>query len=322
MSELMIARNGKRDLRWQLLTTVSALALLATVYGSNEAKATDQDADRPTVWIELGGELEHVSGQGDSFAPGFLEANPNSPVLRPVSPLQAQNPIPFSFAEDGKISFQPKDSDWVFSVAVNYGRSSNSKHVDHQTNGTHVELYNGVPTGNIFTQANFADTHAGHWESHAILDFSAGKDVGLGIFGSDGVSVLSLGVRFAQFASETTFDVRARPDLEVKYATFGARKEPLLHFHNYHATGDASRSFHGIGPSLSWNGSAPFAGSPQGGEVTFDWGANAALLFGRQRARVQHQETAQYRGPLYGITRPSNPYTAVYQHSGGHNGVR
>ena len=92
MSELMNTQDAERDFRWQLLTTVSALALLAAVYGSSEAKAADEDADRPTVWIELGGQLEHVSGQGDLFTPGFLAANPNSPVLQPVTPVQAQNP--------------------------------------------------------------------------------------------------------------------------------------------------------------------------------------------------------------------------------------
>ncbi len=80
------------------------------------------------------------------------------------------------------------------------------------------------------------------------------------------------------------------------YGTFNSLQHTqFVHFHTYHATGHASRSFRGIGPSLSWNGSTPVAGNPQGGEVTFDWGANAALLFGRQKARVQHQETAHYK---------------------------
>ncbi len=106
MSELMNARNGKKEFRGQLLTTVSALTLLATIYGSSVSKAADQDADRPTVWIELGGQLEHVEGQGDNFPVGFLAANPNSPVLKPVSPLQAQNPLPFEFRR-GRQDFNP-----------------------------------------------------------------------------------------------------------------------------------------------------------------------------------------------------------------------
>ena len=64
---------------------------------------------------------------------------------------------------------------------------------------------------------NFADTQARRSESHAILDFTAGKDVGLGMFGRDSTSTLSLGVRFAQFASKSAFNVSARPDLQFKY---------------------------------------------------------------------------------------------------------
>jgi iron complex outermembrane receptor protein len=323
MSEVMSAWNSKRNFRWQLLTTVSAMALFAAAYGSEECKAADQDADHPTVWIELGGQIEHINGQGDAFAPGFLAANPGSPVLQPTSPLQAQRPGLFSFAEEGKISIQPENSNWIFSFGVNYGRSSNFKHVDHQTNKTSYRVYKyGVPVGsqNPNTVADFADTHVRHRESHAILDFSVGKDVGLGMFGRDGSSALSLGMRFAQFASQATFDVRARPDLRIEILplpTFHATLH-LPYFHTYHATGQASRSFHGIGPSLSWNGSTPFVGDPQRGEVTFDWGANAALLFGRQKARVGHQETAHYESPLAAF-RNTNLYPLVYQHSGGHN---
>src|SRR5580692_2822522 len=165
MSELTNTQISECGFRWHLLTTVSALALLASVNMRN-AKAADEDAARPTIWIELGGQLERVTGQGDPFTPGFLAANQNSIVLVPVSPVQAQNPSPFSFSENGEISFQPEDSNWVFSAAVSFGRSSNFKHVDHQTNGTHASLSNGTPN-RIFETEKFADTQAHRQESHA-----------------------------------------------------------------------------------------------------------------------------------------------------------
>ena len=156
MSELMNTQNSERCFRWQLLTSVSALALFASV-NTHAAKAADEDADRPAVWIELGSQMEHVTGQGDPFTPGFLAANPASPVLQPVSPVQVQNPLPFSFAADGKISFQPEGSNWVFSAAVNYGRSSNFKHVDRQTNGVHHAYVNGDPVKDITVLQNRAN---------------------------------------------------------------------------------------------------------------------------------------------------------------------
>jgi len=302
MSELMNARNSSHEFRWQLLTTVSALALLGAVYGSSESKAADDDADRPTIWIELGGQMEHVSGQGEAFAPGFLAANSSSSVLQSTTPVQAQNPPNFSFGEEGKITFQPEDSNWVFSASARFGRSSNAPHVHHQTYETFFDKYYGG-LGGLHTNEEvrgidkFADTHASRRESHAVLDFSVGKDVGLGMFGRNSSSTFSFGVRFAQFSSKATFDVRARPEIHFYNKSFPGFHYIYLHlpyFHTYDATGQASRRFHGIGPSLSWNASAPIVGSPQNGEITFDWGANAALLFGRQKVRTQHQQSAHY----------------------------
>jgi iron complex outermembrane receptor protein len=317
MSELMNTQNTKRGFRGHLLVTVSALAFFISVDTQN-TKAADQDGDQPTVWIELGGELVHTTGQGDNFPIGFLAANPNSVVLKPVSPFQAENPLPFSFAEQGKISFQPEGSDWVFSGAANYGRSSNFKHVDYQTNGVHKGYVSGI-INQSYTTANFADTQVHHQESHSILDFSVGKDVGLGLFGREASSTFGLGARFAQFSGKTTLDVRARPDLHAHYVTFGAIKVPLKYFHTYHVTGHAARNFHGIGPSLSWIGTAPVIGNLQTSELTFDWGVNAALLFGRQMAQVRHHESGHY--VKFGNINSSS-YELVYQHSGGHDTAR
>ena len=172
MGELMNTKNG-RAIRWELLSAASALALLASTYAAGEAKAVDDDTDRPTFWIELGGELQHVGGQGDSFPVEFLVANPNSPVLKPVSPLQAQKPPAFEFAQEGKFLLQPEGSDLVFSAAVNYGRSSNFKHVDHQTDGTYKKYLGGGPPA-IYTAADFADTQV-HRKASSNSHFGPGR---------------------------------------------------------------------------------------------------------------------------------------------------
>ena len=38
----------------------------------------------------------------------------------------------------------------------------------------------------------------------------------------------------------------------------------------------------------------PFAGSLDSGELNFDWGANAAILFGRQKVQGHHQTTMRF----------------------------
>ena len=282
------------------------------------------DQGKPSLWIEIGGQAENISGQGEAFAPAFVAANPTSSVLQPISPIQAQKPSMFSFGEEATVSFQPEGSDWIVSAAIRYGRSGNHKEVDHQTNGVFYEVYrSGLPQGNQQGVDNFADTQVHHKESHSILDFTAGNDVGLGMFGLDGSSILSGGVRFAQFTSNATFDVRSRPDLQFKYQNLANYGHPELNikvpfFHTYHATGSASRSFHGVGPSLSWNGSAPVVGNLQDGEATFDWGANAAILFGKQKTRVRHHESGHYVPAV--ILGGGFQYYSAYDHpSGGHD---
>ena len=329
MSEL----TNKSDcsaIRRLLLSSVSATTLLASTYLTGVADAASDDRDRPTVWIELGGQAETLTGEGDAFAPAFLAANPNASILwEGKSPIDAQKSPRFHFGEQGRLTFQPKGSDWVFSASVRYGRSGGSTEVDHQTNRLFYTKYvAGVP-GDVNPRGidKFSDTHVQHLESHSVLDFSAGKDVGMGLFGKGSSSTLNVGVRFAQFTSKTSFDVRARPEVEFKYGDLGNYGRPdvtfqLPYYHTYHATAQATRNFHGIGPSLSWIASTPVMGSVQDGELTLDWGANAAVLFGRQKAHVKHQEYQRYVSWQFVFNGGQNyhsPYPVV---SGGHNSMR
>ena len=57
----------------------------------------------------------------------------------------------------------------------------------------------------------FGDGQGTTRESHLVVDFRAGKDVGLGLFGAKGMSVFSAGVRFAQFTSGSDVTLHARP---------------------------------------------------------------------------------------------------------------
>ena len=162
MSEFTCATTGHRSIRYNLLATASLSALLAVLYLPAAAKA--EADDRPTVWIELGGQMEHITGQGDAFVPGFLWFIPKSSVLQSTTPVQAQKPIPFNFGWDGKISVEPQGSNWKFSVSVKYGRSANSKNVDHQTKGLHKAKYKSgmpVPERAIFLASGLCEHEVG-----------------------------------------------------------------------------------------------------------------------------------------------------------------
>jgi len=261
-----------------------------------DVNAAESDGSHPSFWIELGGQLERISAGQELLAPPFLTKTPVPAPFNPVSPIDAQKPPKYGFGGEAKIVFQPERTNWSFSAAVRYGRSNGDKLVHKQTHIQHAPKYiPGFPdlhptTG---TLANFAETKAENRESHVVVDFQAGKDVGLGLFGG-GTSTMRLGVRFAQFTSKSDLSIYARPDLRFYNQYTLPKYVPKAIFHAYTAFAHEARSFHGLGPSLSWDASAPVLGSSDATELVADWGINAALLFGRQKADVHHQTTARY----------------------------
>src|SRR6185437_6560052 len=99
--------------------------------------------------------------------------------------------------------------------------------------------------------------------------------------------------------------VRARTDVRLVPEAFGKYQIPVTFYHRYFASEQRSANFHGIGPSLSWDASTPIAGRAERAEITFDWGANIAVLLGRQKARAHHQSSGSYHyfhpSSLYGV---------------------
>jgi iron complex outermembrane receptor protein len=289
MSELLNAPNGNRNFHLRLLGSASAVALSA-VAAAGSAIAAEQNADRPVVWIELGGQAEQVNGFGDPFAPPFASELVADGF---TSPLKAQHALGQSFGEEGMILFQPENSDWIFSASIRYGRAGGGANKHQQTKGGPRKACIGSNCGYLtpaHSTVQFSETRVKNEETNVVLDFQAGRDLGLGLFGNGGKSRFGFGVRIAQFSSTQTLGMNADPDFYyptnvAKYAN---------HHHSYSVTSRIDRSFRGFGPSLSWNASASLIGNSGDGGVALDWGVNAALLFGRQKAQGHHQTTGVY----------------------------
>lgn len=316
MSELKINAVANRNLRFKLLVGASAMAL---VTGACSDVMAEDSTVRPTVWIELGAQLERQLGQGDPYSPDFVVNNPESPAFSSESPLHLDKSPLFSNGIEGSISFQPEGEDWIFSASIRYGRSNGRKNVNrdqkidhpaHFTGGLSYQYVDGQfvwnpPSMGTLTQTAdiFAQTQVIQRQTHAVIDFSAGRDVGLGLFGRNGSSVLSVGVRFAQFTSRSSVTIHARPDAEFFFycntynaqyfhSVFPSHPKfcfPEKGFHTFAGSFESRRNFHGVGPSIAWNGSTPVLGNPDREVFAIDWGVNAAVLFGRQRASGHHQ---------------------------------
>lgn len=292
--------------RWKLLSSVSALTLLGSAYASGIAEAAQGDG-RPPVWLELGWQFETVSGSAVPFMPPFTDSF--ATVGAPSAAI-VQKAIAASYGAESGISFQPDGSDWIFSASVRYGRAHGRKKEGVQTNAPPLTFHTtgrfgrypiSNPKLDRLGAYQSARASASNSDTHAIIDFQAGRDAGLGVFGNGSSSVVSAGVRFAQLKVKAGADLAALPDPHFArsfYSTlWHANYEFAPAWHDYAATSHNQMKFKGVGPSLSWNASTPIAGNPQDGEMTLDWGANAALLFGRQSTRGQHQATGHYKGP-------------------------
>lgn len=298
MSELSNAHENRIEFHKRLLATSSAVVLATYLCAPNEASAAD--IDRPTVWIELGGQFEQIATSQEPFEPPFSSRPPKILPITPgdpqISPASVQKPLRSSFGLEGKIVIEPEASDWVFSAGILYGRSNGAKHIHNQTvpksfkfGSKYIPLTGG--------SGKFADAVTHKQESHSILDFQAGKDVGLGILGPHGQATFNLGLRFAQFHNNTNVALNSGPD-PVGYKYFGTVKLlPQDRPFTYRGILQASRNFTGLGPSASWDASTPIVGNSNDAAFTFDWGAHAALLFGRQKANIQHQTSEYYNAP-------------------------
>jgi len=294
MSELIQKADNRATIRWKLLTGASALAL--TLYVSSPAKAEDT---HPLIWLDLGGQAEMVQGLNSPFTADFMNTTPDPDSYTKDIFSNNQRPPRFVFGFDGKVSFQPEDSNWVFSAGIRYGRGHASRH-EHRQGAEPLAYETGL--GGTYTKvlypifaAPLADVQGRMDESHAIVDFSAGKDVGLGGLGHNIDSSISAGVRFAQFKASSGVAISARPHIGYVHLTaIVGFHIPWPTFYQYFLTGETERSFKGVGPSLSWTASAPLAGNAEHGELSLDWGINGAVLFGRQSAKVSHTTEAYY----------------------------
>jgi iron complex outermembrane receptor protein len=263
----------------------------------------DADRSKPALWFTFGGELAQQTGQGEPFVPPFVSGFPNSKAYQPQSPTQTESPQTYTYDQEAKITFQPEGSDWQFVASVQYGRASRNRYAQDEGKGgryKHEFCCNQTITYFIESHVEFSTTQAKEAQTHAIVDFELGKDVGIGLFGPDETSTVDAGARVVQFASSSSSTIHAMPEwaqhtVSIPNYFLGH----LTQFHSFGGYASAKRSFKGIGPTISWNDSVPVMGNPDAAQFTVDWGANAAMLFGRRKVAGSHSTVGRYKGYKY-----------------------
>jgi len=326
MSELII-QNKQKNIRLHLLATASAIVLAACVATGEKAQA----ADRPTIWIEGGMHLDNITGSNETFVPplddltvnGFSDTSTAPNFLGQGSGglpsfTDMENVLGRSVGAEGSLSFQPAGSDWVFGISASYGRVQTRRHILDRQVVTGDQAFVTPPGGSRHLATpyynNYVDQGTVNTESHTILDFKVGKDVGLGLFGKNTESVFSFGARYVQMNMTSKGHSYALPGerfYRIK-TTFIGYKYTFAGIHQNSASVlERYSDFHALGPSLSWSNTTGLWGDVADGQIALDWGANAAILFGRQKAKVSHS-TAVHKSQdmlvhnlLFGTTQKS-----------------
>jgi len=285
-------------------------------------QASAADADRPTVWFEGGYHFEGLSGSHEPVI-SPLDSSLSEIGFTPVGHIQ--NILSKSYGAEGGISFQPEGSNWTFSGYAKYGRANGKRYV-HQEKGfpvtefSYPNPFGGTIVRTLEMPRGYEDATSKERETHTIVDFQVGKDVGLGLFGRHDRSTIAVGVHYAQMTAYSHVQVFGRPQgqfVQMPANLVGNFKYlPRPFYHESSTLADRSGSFHGLGPSISWKSRTDLLGDTNAGEVDFDWGVNAALLFGRQKLKVQHEATDRYH---YYATAPWHSYPGKYYPAEAHS---
>lgn len=300
MNELSNTAGTIVKVRRSLLATASTLVLVACV-SLPEAQAADES--RPTVWIEGGWHFEGVTGESDIFVPP-LDASTKAIGLPSLTTIE--NSMGRTYGAEASISFQPKGSEWVFAVSGRYGRVQTTRHAQGQATIYGEQLLHEVTApggvGQVaapFTPHNgvYSIGYSSNTEAHAIVDFQVGKDVGVGLLGRGTDSIISFGARYAQMNAKSKGHSYAKNDATFEQITSFGKYFVSSKFNRSAAFVDRANSLHALGPSISLKNTTGLLGTADDGQLALDWGVNAALLFGRQKAKTSHHSTVKnYRG--------------------------
>lgn len=242
--------GSQHALRRYLLGTASGAALIGS--------APFAYADPPPIdhiYVDAGGQYSMTGGHTalpflfDVFSPNFKIGVKNGWDARGDVALQSGN--------------------WYLTLSANFGRTGTSKAEGFSTKTFTHSLH--LRRAHNTTHKYIHSPGAKYDESHVVVDFTLGKDVGLGMFGLDGSSIISLGVRYNHFVGRT----RANIHYFTRYNYFTKSGATTGTSTTHHILRKTNQQFVGWGPVLTWKGKAPL--EP---DFAFAWGLSVAAVVG------------------------------------------
>ncbi len=253
--------------------------------------------------VELGGMVQRTDAPSETMKPSFT--NDFVAALRNFNDGQNRD-LDWGDSRSVKLTWRP-DEIWKISATVRFGRTNNDTgllRVEDDRLGAvcgispafaPFDTYYCDPesplyrAGFVHHPLEWSDAEVRGREDHTIVDFTVGRDFGLGAAADR--SAVSAGLRYAEFGSLANVDSRGQSYVYdvVGWASPFTRKPSFGEIRE--AEFNADREFEGVGPMLSWEAAKRLFGNDEVGHVDLDWSISGAVLFGKQNTNVSGSET-------------------------------
>jgi iron complex outermembrane receptor protein len=243
--------------------------------------------------VEIGGGAARYSGDVENYAPEWLELYSDEFP----GPLAIDDEeLDWGDTREVTLAYT-LPSDWRVSAAYRVGKTNG---------GDRKAGYEFVPGGSVPSLLGgwlYNTSPPNHWigtvtdqEQYEVIDFMVGKELGLGLLGEDATSVVSAGVRYADFRSASQVEMDGVPDRysPEEFSATGKYGLPTRHWDAFTYALDSERSFEGVGPFLSWDASLRLFGDDVQGRADLDWSVGGGVLFGKQTVDSQEDRLARY----------------------------
>ncbi len=237
--------------------------------------------------VEIGGQVQRHDAPNETLRPDFIDTFETAGI----DPSGADDQdLDWGDGRQVKLVYRP-DAIWNVSLAARHGETNHGGRLN-QEGETVLTCNLKYPCGGgDYAFINYSDYKVFEREEHSIVDFAVGRDIGLGAR-EPILSMVSLGVRYAQFNSRTDVSVSGTPDWQTPLENWGAipgygkYPEPAQH-HVYKGKMAADREFEGVGPVLSWDLSKQVLGSNELGSLDVDISLSGGVLFGKQKTAIE-----------------------------------
>lgn len=301
------------------LTAIAAVLSVPSVGLADEAAPP---AGQNRLWtLELGVPVYRpTDAPAQTYLPGFT-SDFRTAGIDPTG--QQAGDFSWAAGREIKLRLSPAQG-WQLALGTRFGQVDRDDAFTVTGESFSVCRYGGTPPTcngfpNFDTRSNYSQSVLHESEEHQLIDFTVGREVGIGRVLQ---GTLSAGLRYAQFESRSQVAISGVPDWnlppncwrgeltlgdgvdgegtgalndtcrspitnENKYSKPATRTE-------YDATMQAKREFSGIGPVLAWEGASRLVGEEKAARLDLIWTVSGGILFGKQETSVDGGESSAY----------------------------